>query len=158
MSAQHIDSGCPLRQRVIRFKPLYYWLEYWGDWLGPEGDRDLPGIDLSPLAKMIMRGKNYIRGTGDKTLPRDVEAIEKALSPLKLHEKAQRARDPHHVDQYRILYRLHNRKWGLRQIEAEEGLDWYKLDTNLERAYTIVQVNVFARDPTLLHRQPPTWR
>lgn len=158
MNAAVVEVGCRLRSRVVSFTWLYWWLEYWGDWLGPEGDRSLPGIDLSPMAKAIMRGKDYIRATAGKSYPTDIDHLEKALSPLKLHEAALCKQDSRRTNEYRILYRLHNRKWGLRQIEEDEGIDWYTLDRKLVAAYTVVQVNLFARDPSMRFRQSPILR
>jgi hypothetical protein len=153
----YYDAACPLREHMARFRPVYYWLEYWGDWLGPAGDRDFPEISLNPIARLMMRGKNYIRATAGDVWNRDLQTLERSLGPLRNSEKAIRQRDPRHTDLYRLLYRLHNRKWSLDQISIDEGLHYKTLDSKLNTAYTVVMTNIFQHDAGMYHRSPPQW-
>lgn len=158
MNAQRFyDSGCPLREKLTIYRPVYYWLEYWGDWLGPSGDREFPEISLNPIARLMMRGKNYIRATGDQVWNRDLATLERSISPLRNSELAMRKIDKRHTDLYRLLYRLHNRKWSLDQIAIDERLHYKTLDTKLSESYRVVMTSMFQHDKGMYHRQPPQW-
>lgn len=157
-SRSYYDEACPLREKLSIYRPIYYWLQYWGDWLGPGGDRDFPEISLNPVARLMMRGKDYIRATADSVWNRDLQVLERSLAPLKLSEKQLTRIDPRHTNLYRILYRLHNRKWSLHQIELDERLHYKTLDTKLSQAYHVVMTNIFNNDAGLYHRPPPMWQ
>lgn len=152
------DAACPLRENLTLYRPVYYWLEYWGDWLGPRGDREFPEIPLSPIAKRMMRGKDYIRATADDVWNDDLKVLEKSLGPLKNSEKAVRKIDPSHPDMYRILYRLHNRKFSLDRIAIDEGLHYKTLDMKLSYAYRCVLGTMHQLDPSMYKRQAPAWQ
>lgn len=156
-SRNHYDAACPLREKLTLYRPVYYWLEYWGDWLGPRGDREFPDISLNPVARLMMRGKDYIRATADDVWNRDLQTIERSLGPLRNMERALRRVDPKHTDLYRILYRLHNRKWSLDQIAIDENLHYKTLDTKLSEGYRVVMSNLLNNDRGILLRAPPMW-
>jgi hypothetical protein len=157
MTKKHYDAVCPLREKLTLYRPIYYWLEYWGDWLGPSGDRDFPEIALNPVARLMMRGKDYIRATADAVWNRDLDTLEKSMAPLRNSEREITRIDPRHTNLYRLLYRLHNRKWSLDQIAMDERLHYKTLDTKLCQAYHVVMTNIFSKDAGMYHRQPPIW-
>lgn len=158
---QHLsyyDAACPLREKLTKYRPVYYWLEYWGDWLGGEGDREYAAIAPNPLARLISKGKDYIKATGDDVWNDDLRILERCLAPLKNSQRAFARIDPGHTNLHRLLYRLHNRKYSLDQIAMDERLHYKTLDTKLSEAYAIVTDRMFELDDGMYHRQPPAWR
>lgn len=153
----YYDAACPLREKLTLYRPVYYWLEYWGDWLGPTGDRDFPDISLNPIARLMMRGKNYISATTEGVWNQDLQTLERSMAPLRNGEKEIQRIDSRHTNLYRLLYRLHNRKWSLDQISIDERLHYKTLDTKLSQAYHVVMSNIFKYDTGLYHRAPPFW-
>src|SRR4051812_21150547 len=111
---ERVERNCELRERLRRFQQAYWWLEYWGDWLGPAGDRSMPEYELSPLGKAMKRGKDYIASTNAERdqWNDDLQAIEKSLGHLKVRESREI------LSAHEGLYLLHNRKWSLHQIEG----------------------------------------
>lgn len=153
MNAAVAELHCQLRERLRRFSPLYWWLEYWGDWLGPAGDPRMPAFDLGPLAKAIMRGMDYIASTAEKDQWNDdLKAIEKSLGHLKNREANER------ISGYTCLYLLHNRKWALHGIETHYRVSWRIIDNRLWYAYAYLEAGLDHIRPGLVDRPAPIWR
>jgi len=166
---ERVERDCQLRERLHRFKQLYWWLEYWGDWLGPAGDRSMPEFELSPLGKAMKRGKDYIAATGERDQWNDdLQKLENSLGHLKVRESAEK------LSGYLALYLLHNRKWSLNQIEMEfrwrllkaerntqpifrTTVNWRTVDNKLWYAYSYIEAGLDHIAPGLLQRPAPFW-
>jgi hypothetical protein len=167
---ERVERNCELRERLHRFKHLYWWMEYWGDWLGPGGDRSMPEYELSPLGKAMKRGKDYIASTtGEKDQwNEDLQKIENSLGHLRNREMREK------ISGYTALYLLHNRKWSLHQIETEfryrvlkierdlptherTKVTWRLVDTKLWYAYSYLEAGLDHIAPGLTTRPAPIW-
>jgi hypothetical protein len=170
VAADRVERGCELRERLRRFQHLYWWLEYWGDWLGPAGDRSMPEFELSPLGKAMKRGKDFIASTtGERDQWNDeLQMIERSLGHLKVRESREV------LSGYSALYLLHNRKWSMHQIESEfrhrvlkherdlspimrTKVTWRTVDTKLWTAYAYVEAGLDHIAPGLVRRPAPIW-
>jgi hypothetical protein len=155
MNAVHVETHCQLRERLRRFEPVYWWLEYWGDWLGPAGDQDFPDFELSPLAKAMKRGRDYIAATSERDQwNEDLRMLEKSLGRLKIRERARDER----ISGYVVLYLLHNRKWALYQIETRFRVTWREIDNRLWYAYSYLEAGLDHIAPGMIHRPAPIWQ
>lgn len=149
-----VERHCELRERLRRFTQAYWWLEYWGDWLGPGGDRSMPEYELSPLGKAMKRGRDYIAATSERDQWNDdLQFIEKSLGHLKMREIARGER----ISGYTLLYLIHNRKWSLHQVECRFHVSWRAVDNRLWYAYSYVEAGLDHIAPGLLQRPAPIW-
>lgn len=144
-SATTFERPCELAGRLEGFKPLYYWLEYWGDWVanGTTGHLSV----LAVMSKLREDGFTS-RSTADDGFPTEIRTLERALAQVRLGNRYQ----------YSVLAMLHIGKANFREIASSYGIRRRGLERTLWYAYSGAQARVLVEDFRLLERPAPIFR
>ena len=142
-SRQLFERPCELTGRLLPFKPLYHWLEYWGCWVAAGSGRS-----QSALAQLIEREETgWIRSTSNDGYPREIELLEKALARTRLANRFQ----------FRVLCQLHIGKMTFLQIGQEHGIRRRGVERTLWYAYSSTEAHLVMLDPAMLLRPAPVY-
>lgn len=146
MSVAHVryDRVCELDGRLKAFTPLFWWLEYWGDWAaaGSTGSMNV----LQALIRLKEDG--FIdRSTAMDGYPDDIAVLERSLARLRIANRFQ----------FSVLTQIHIGKACFREVASSYAIRRRGLERTLWYAYSAVDAAFQENDPVLWARQAPVY-
>lgn len=144
MSLPRPDRVCELDGRLKAFTPLWWWLEYWGDWVaaGSTGTMNV----LQALMKLKEEGF-LDRSTAQDGYPDDIAVIERCLART-------RTANRYH---FSVLSQIHIAKLNFREVAGSYGIRRRGLERTLWHAYSAVDAAFLEIDPVLRGRPAPIY-
>jgi hypothetical protein len=145
MSTVRHERVCWLEGNLRRFEPLWWWLEYWGDWAATGGYKRT----RNPLAVMMDMAEDGFmpRSTADDGLPDDIAVIERCLARVK-------ANNGRH---FGILSQIHIGKMTRRELAGAMDKRTRGIDRELWHVYSAADAAFMLIDPYLRAQQAPVF-
>jgi hypothetical protein len=134
---------CELDNELLPYMPLYWYLEYWGDWARQNGPRG-----MSVLERLGKFGDEYMPpGTANDGFPLTIELIEKALAQLRLHDRFK----------WRLIVAVHIAKTSFMEIGSGYGMRRRGVRRTLAGAYQATQAELLRLDHNFFAKPAPTY-
>lgn len=138
------ERVCWLEGNLKRFEPLWWWLDYWGDWAasGTGGARNVLAVMMQLAEEGFLD-----RSTAMDGYPGDIAVLERCLAKVRTANRFH----------FKLMTQAHIGKLLPREMAGGYGIRKRGLDRALWHAYSAVDAAFLEFDPVLRSRQAPSY-